>query len=226
MFGLFKTKLSITSHKYEINYLISEEATAQWQYHVQENNFDKNAFRGQPFAKNTVKLFIDNFLKMKVDDKLLTQIVDLGYRKCSEWISDYHKLEKKISKLNYENLIRETSGYLFLSTQLETGIFKDLKFDHQKAMIEGMQNVNFRKRFKDYNVMMQMMRNMDCYTRTLLNHKNTKKLGREELDKLVGIGEKEIAEYSEKKKKSLIEKIKKNAESVFLKRNLNNEVGN
>ena len=51
-----------------------------------EINFDPQAFRGLPFAKNTLNLFVKNYLKMKVDDNLLSTIADMGYRKCRELI--------------------------------------------------------------------------------------------------------------------------------------------
>ena len=226
MFGLFKTKLSEYNHKYTVNYLISEEATAQWQFHVQENNFDKNSFRGQPFAKNTVKLFVDNYLKMRIDDKLLTTIVDLGYRKCSEWIDDYRKLEKKISKIKYESLIKQIAEYLYMSSNLENGKFSDLKFDHEKIMRDGMGDVDFRKRFKNYNVMMQLMRDMDCYTRFALNHKKTESIGRVELDYLIHEEENKLLKLSDKKREDIINKLIKEAEKKFADRNLFNELGN
>ena len=226
MFGLFKTKLSEYNHKYTVNYLISEEASAQWQYHVQENNFDKNSFRGQPFAKNTVKLFIDNYLKMKVDDKLLTTIVDLGYRKCSEWIDDYRKLEKKVSKIKYESLVKILAEYLYMSSNLENGKFSHLKFDHQKAMRDGMGDVDFRKRFKSYNVLMQLMRDMDCHMRTALTHKKTESIGRVELDHLIQEEENKILKSSDKKRDDILNKLIKESEAKFADRNLFNEIGN
>ena len=53
--GLFKEKLNVNDHKHVINYIISEEANQQWMYHVLENDFNKEAFRGLPFAKNVLK---------------------------------------------------------------------------------------------------------------------------------------------------------------------------
>ena len=63
VFGLFKEKLNINDHKHVINYIISEEANQQWAYHVLENDFKKEAFRGLPFAKNVLNSFVTMNLK-------------------------------------------------------------------------------------------------------------------------------------------------------------------
>ena len=226
MFGLFKTKLSEYNHKYIVNYLISEEATAQWQYHVHENNFEKSAFRGQPFAKNTVKMFIDNYIQMKVDDNLLTLIVNLGFRKCVEWIDDYKSLEKKLVKLSHTNLLKKTCEYLYFSNFMESDPdYANLKFDHDKFVNEGMKNVDFRKRFKDYNLLMQIMRDLDCHTKNLLNHKDSKKLNRTDLDELIKSEEDVLVNSSKSKKNEIIKQIKKDSEKKFSDRNLANEIG-
>ena len=93
MFGLLKTKLNPTDHLDIINYLIVEEAEQQWNYHVVENNFDKKAFRSASFAKGVVNMFVTKILKMKANDKILMTIVDLGHRRCQEYITEY--TEKK-----------------------------------------------------------------------------------------------------------------------------------
>ena len=94
MFGIFKEKLNSNDHLNIINYLIIEEAELQWNYHAIENNFEKNAFRGAPFAKNTISMFVTKILKIKVEDNVLSGIVDLGYRRCSEYIEEFKKKVK------------------------------------------------------------------------------------------------------------------------------------
>ena len=91
MFGIFKEKLNSNDHLNIINYLIIEEAELQWNYHAIENNFEKNAFRGAPFAKNTISMFVTKILKIKVEDNILSGIVDLGYRRCREYIDEFKK---------------------------------------------------------------------------------------------------------------------------------------
>jgi hypothetical protein len=96
MFALFKNKLNVTDHLDIINYLIIEEAEQQWNYHAVENNFDKKAFRGLSFAKGVVNMFVTKILKIKADDKILMAIVDLGHRRCQEYIVEYKRSEKTI----------------------------------------------------------------------------------------------------------------------------------
>ena len=99
VFSLFKKKLNVTDHLDIINNLIVEEAEQQWNYHAVENNFDKKAFRSSSFAKGVVNMFVTKFLKMKVDDKILSTIVDLGHRRCQEYIVEYRDQKKKHEKL-------------------------------------------------------------------------------------------------------------------------------
>ena len=82
--GLFKNKLNEEDHKHVINYIITEEANQQWIYHVLENNFNKESFRGLPFAKNVLNSFVTMNLDMKASDQMLSTIADLGFRKCRE----------------------------------------------------------------------------------------------------------------------------------------------
>ena len=105
MFGLLKTKLNPTDHLDIINYLIVEEAEQQWDYHAEENNFDKKAFRSSSFAKGVVNIFVTKVLKMKVDEKILGTIVDLGYRRCQEYISEYGVHLKRYEKLKDKDLL-------------------------------------------------------------------------------------------------------------------------
>jgi|TARA_B110000259_G_C14002827_1_gene396860 hypothetical protein len=227
LFDIFKKKLSEHTDKYTVNYLISEEAGQQWQFHVIENNFQQEAFRGLPFAKNTLNLFVQNYLKMKVDDQLLSTIADMGYRKCREWIDNHLALEKIIKKKKYDNLLKTMGAYVFFVNEMNAGtIFKDLKFDHDKAISEGMGDVDFRKKFKNYNVMMQIMREMYCYTNVLIKHKKSLSLIPGELDGIINNEEQEILKLSTQKKSEILKKIEKDGEAIFMKRNLFNEMGN
>ena len=106
VFNLFREKLNSRDHKNIVNYLIIEEAEQQWNYH-KENNFKKEAFRGIPFAKQTILLFVEGVLKMKINDELLLSIVDLGFRRGKEIVDEYKDLEKKINKLKNDDLVTE-----------------------------------------------------------------------------------------------------------------------
>ena len=117
MFGLFKDKLNPTDHLAIINYLIIEEAEQQWNYHAVENNFDKKAFRSASFAKGVVNMFVTKILKMKADDKILMAIVDLGHRRCQEYIVEYKDQKKQYEKLKDKDLLYK----LFISANNITG---------------------------------------------------------------------------------------------------------
>jgi len=114
VFGLFKTKLNPTDHLDIINCLIVEEAEQQWNYHAVENNFDKKAFRSPSFAKGVVNMFVTKILKMKVDDKILSTIVDLGFRRCKEYLDEYSEKSKYIKKIQDENLLLTISQLKFI----------------------------------------------------------------------------------------------------------------
>ena len=183
MFDLFKEKLSIEKHKDIINYLISEEAVQQWNFHVVENNFEKEKFRGLPFAKNTLNLFIKNYLKMKVDDELLSLIADLGYRRCREYLDEYFALEKKIKKIKYEDLVKKLRILVYFTNEfLVRGRYKELKFDHHRFMSDGMGHVNFELRNKTYNIAMHIQREMQCYMRIATTNTKFAKMSRAEVN--------------------------------------------
>ena len=101
-----------------------------------------------------------------------------------------------------------------------------MKFDHTKAMTEGMGDVDFRKKFKNYNITMQIMRDLHCYSSIIMKHKNSAKLRPGELDNLIDEEEQKILKLTDKKKSEILNKIKKDAEAIFMKRNLFNEFGN
>ena len=59
-----------------------------------------------------------------------------------------------------------------------------------------------------------------------MKHKNSAKLRPGELDKVIDDEEQKILKLTNKKKSDILNKIKKDAEAIFMKRNLFNEFGN
>ena len=157
MFGLFKDKLNPTDHLAIINYLIIEEAEQQWNYHAVENNFDKKAFRSASFAKGVVNMFVTKILKMKADDKILMAIVDLGHRRCQEYIVEYKDQKKQYEKLKDKDLLYK----LFISAKYFEIVGKkypDLKGMNEQIMIEGKDCVDFNYRHKAYEIICEANR--------------------------------------------------------------------
>jgi len=157
MLGLFKTKLNPTDHLDIINYLIIEEAEQQWNYHAVENNFDKKAFRSSSFAKGVVNMFVTKILKMKADDKILMAIVDLGHRRCQEYIVEYKEQKKQYEKLKDKDLLYK----LFISAKYFEIVGKkypDLKGMNEQIMIEGKDCVDFNYRHKAYEIICEANR--------------------------------------------------------------------
>ena len=157
MFGLFKNKLNVTDHLAIINYLIIEEAEQQWNYHAVENHFDKKAFRSASFAKGVVNMFVTKILKMKADDKILMAIVDLGHRRCQEYIVEYKEQKKQYEKLKDKDLLYK----LFISAKYFEIVGKkypDLKGMNEQIMIEGKDCVDFNYRHKAYEIICEANR--------------------------------------------------------------------
>ena len=157
MFGLFKNKLNPTDHLDIINYLIIEEAEQQWNYHAVENNFDKQAFRSASFAKGVVNMFVTKILKMKAEDKILMAIVDLGHRRCQEYIAEYKDQKKQYEKLKDKDLLYK----LFISAKYFEIVGKkypDLKGMNERIMIEGKDCVDFNYRRKAYEIICEANR--------------------------------------------------------------------
>lgn len=157
MFGLFKNKLNPEDHLDIINYLIVEEAEQQWNYHAVENDFDKQAFRSSSFAKGVVNMFVTKILKMKADDKILMSIVDLGHRRCQEYIVEYKEQKKQYEKLKDKDLLYK----IFISAKYFEIIIKkypDLKGMNERIMIEGKDCVDFNYRRKAYEIICEANR--------------------------------------------------------------------
>ena len=137
--------------------MIIEESEQQWNYHAEENNFDKKAFRSPSFAKGVVNTFITKILKMKADEEILSTIVDLGYRRCQEYISEYNKFKKKYEKLKDQDLLYKlfiAAKYLEIMEQKHS----DLKGMNERIMIEGKDAINFNYRYKSYEIICEANR--------------------------------------------------------------------
>jgi len=165
VFGLFKNKLNPTDHLDIINNLIVEEAEQQWNYHAKENNFDKKAFRSSSFAKGVVNMFVTKFLKMKVDDKILMAVVDLGHRRCQEYITEHKDLKKQYEKLKDKDLLYQ----LFISAKyleiMEKKYF-DLKGMNERIMIEGFDSVDFKYKKNAYEIVCEANRMLQLAAKT------------------------------------------------------------
>ena len=166
MFGLFKNKLNPEDHLDIINYLIVEEAEQQWNYHAVENNFDKQAFRSASFAKGVVNMFVTKILKMKADDKILSTIADLGYRRCQEYIIEQSEKKKIIKKIPDEKLL-----FNYFSVQIYSDhILKkhsDLSGMNELLMIEGKESVDFIYRKQAYELIAETNREMQLIVKTM-----------------------------------------------------------
>jgi hypothetical protein len=226
VFGLFKEKLNINDHKHVINYIISEEANQQWAYHVLENDFKKEAFRGLPFAKNVLNSFVTMNLNMKVSDEILSSIADLGYRKCREWLDTYNSLNKKVSKMKFNDLVK-SSGPIFYYAEIMPERYPDFAFNPNafKGLNNTQLNIYFGKRNQDYNIVMYVQREMNCYVKNMIKRKEYQKLNRIEQDHLLDTELEKIKKMKKKQQNELIEKLEDKAEKDFEKRNKFNEVG-
>lgn len=226
VFGLFKEKLNINDHKHVINYIISEEANQQWAYHVLENDFKKEAFRGLPFAKNVLNSFVTMNLNMKVSDEILSSIADLGYRKCREWLDTYNSLNKKVSKMKFNDLVK-SSGPIFYYAEIMPERYPDFAFNPNafKGLNNTQLNIYFGKRNQDYNIVMYVQREMNCYVKNMIKRKEYQKLNRIEQDLLLDTELEKIKKMKKKQQNELIEKLEDKAEKDFEKRNKFNEVG-
>lgn len=168
MFGLFKNKLNREDHLDIINYLIIEEAEQQWNYHAVENNFDKKAFRSASFAKGVVNMFVTKILKMKVDDKILSTIVDLGFRRCKEYLDEYSEKSKFIKKIPDENLL---FNYFSIEIYFDhiSKKYGDLKGMNELIMIEGKEAVDFNYKKQAYELIAQTNREMQLIVKEIFD---------------------------------------------------------
>ena len=168
VFGLFKNKLNVTDHLNIINCLIVEEAEQQWNYHAVENNFDKKAFRSASFAKGVVNMFVTKILKMKVDDKILSTIVDLGFRRCKEYLDEYSEKSKYIKKIPDENLL---FNYFSIEIYFDhiSKKYGDLKGMNELIMIEGKEAVDFNYKKQAYELIAQTNREMQLIVKEIFD---------------------------------------------------------
>lgn len=168
VFGLFKNKLNVTDHLNIINCLIVEEAEQQWNYHAVENNFDKKAFRSASFAKGVVNMFVTKILKMKVDDKILSTIVDLGFRRCKEYLDEYSEKSKFIKKIPDENLL---FNYFSIEIYFDhiSKKYGDLKGMNELIMIEGKEAVDFNYKKQAYELIAQTNREMQLIVKEIFD---------------------------------------------------------
>lgn len=168
VFGLFKNKLNVTDHLNIINCLIVEEAEQQWNYHAVENNFDKKAFRSTSFAKGVVNMFVTKILKMKVDDKILSTIVDLGFRRCKEYLDEYSEKSKFIKKIPDENLL---FNYFSIEIYFDhiSKKYGDLKGMNELIMIEGKEAVDFNYKKQAYELIAQTNREMQLIVKEIFD---------------------------------------------------------
>ncbi len=168
VFGLFKNKLNVTDHLNIINCLIVEEAEQQWNYHAVENNFDKKAFRSPSFAKGVVNMFVTKILKMKVDDKILSTIVDLGFRRCKEYLDEYSEKSKYIKKIPDENLL---FNYFSIEIYFDhiSKKYGDLKGMNELIMIEGKEAVDFNYKKQAYELIAQTNREIQLIVKEIFD---------------------------------------------------------
>jgi len=216
MFGIFKEKLNSKEHLDIINYLIIEEAELQWNYHAIENNFEKNAFRGAPFAKNTISMFVTKILKVKVDDNILSGIVDLGYRRCREYIDEFKKREKSLKKLNDEKLF-----YIhFCSNKYFDHISKkhsDLNGMNDLIMINGKDSVDFKYRKEAYELICECNRVLQ-----LINNIIRAKVKKDKLEEIYSNFEKKWDSIKEIDRQKMIKKFSDEIFDTIKDRNPNN----
>ena len=166
MLGLFKTKLNPTDHLDIINYLIIEEAEQQWNYHAVENNFDKKAFRSSSFAKGVVNMFVTKILKMKADDNILMTIVDLGHRRCQEYITEYTEKKSLIKKITHEKLLFNYFSIEIYFNHISEK-HSDLKGMNELLMIKGKDSVDFNYRKQAYELITETNRELQLIIKTM-----------------------------------------------------------
>ena len=216
MFGLFKDKLNPTDHLNIINYLIVEEAELQWNYHAIENNFDKQAFRSPSFAKGTSNMFITKILKMKVDENILSNIVDLGFRRCQEYIIEYKQNEKKYIKLTDEKLCLayySVEGYFDHISKKHS----DLQGMNEMIMIQGKEAVNFGYRKQAYELIAETNRQFQLIIKTMF-----KKFTKEKTDEKIEKFKKKWNNLNEADRKKNIINLRNSIFDTIEDRNPNN----
>jgi hypothetical protein len=217
MFALFKNKLNLTDHLDIINYLIVEEAEQQWNYHAVENNFDKKAFRGQSFAKGVVNMFVTKILKIKADDKILMAIVDLGHRRCQEYIVEYRDQKKIYEKLKDQDLLYQ----LFIAAkylEIMEEKYHDLKGMNERIMIEGKDCVDFDYRRKAYEIICEVNRMLQLVAKISKERFKSSEKSNQAYDKYVAVYNK----LKDTERKDFIKKFSNVVADKIEERNPNN----
>jgi hypothetical protein len=217
MFALFKNKLNLTDHLDIINYLIVEEAEQQWNYHAVENNFDKKAFRGQSFAKGVVNMFVTKILKIKADDKILMAIVDLGHRRCQEYIVEYRDQKKIYEKLKDQDLLYQ----LFIAAkylEIMEEKYHDLKGMNERIMIEGKDCVDFDYRRKAYEIICEVNRMLQLVAKISKERFKSSEKSNQAYDKYVAVYNK----LKDTERKDFIKKFSNVVADKIEERNQNN----
>ena len=217
VFNLFREKLNSRDHKNIVNYLIIEEAEQQWNYH-KENNFKKEAFRGIPFAKQTILLFVEGVLKMKINDELLLSIVDLGFRMGKDIVDEYKYLEKKINKLKNDDLVTEFVIHSKF-TELYLQNNQEIQTYNQLIIQSGFKVIDFNYRSEVYQVMCQNIRNLDLGLKAM---KKFYKNDRDKIEQAMNKVEDWINSLGKEGRKKLINKFQDKVYEIVNLRNKNN----
>jgi hypothetical protein len=217
IFSLFKSELNFEEHQDILNYLIVEEAEQQWNYHFKEG-LTKEAFRSPTYSSNVVNVFVQQILKMKIDDKLLLLIVDFGFRRVKEIIDEYNLLEKNLKKLS-DKTIRDrflACVELFEKFSKEHSEMKDY---NNLIMQHGIKAVNFVNRKKNYEIVCQMNRDLQLSAKELNSRfNNNSKL----MDEFIEKGSVEFKKLEKSKKDKKAEDLKKEILNIINTRNKNN----
>ena len=216
MFGLLKSKLNPTDHLDIINYLIVEEAEQQWNYHAVENNFDKKAFRSSSFAKDVVNMFVTKILKMKADDKILMTIVDLGHRRCQEYITEYAEKKVLIKKITDEKLLFNYFSIEIYFNHISEK-HSDLKSMNELLMIEGKESVDFNYRKQAYELITETNRELQLIIKTMYE-----KFSKNKTDSVMDKHKKTWNKLKEEDRKSWIKNIRDRIMDTIEDRNPNN----
>jgi hypothetical protein len=216
MFGLLKSKLNPTDHLDIINYLIVEEAEQQWNYHAVENNFDKKAFRSPSFAKDVVNMFVTKILKMKADDKILMTIVDLGHRRCQEYITEYAEKKVLIKKITDEKLLFNYFSIEIYFNHISEK-HSDLKSMNELLMIEGKESVDFNYRKQAYELITETNRELQLIIKTMYE-----RFSKNKTDSVMDKHKKTWNKLKEEDRKSWIKNIRDRIMDTIEDRNPNN----
>lgn len=223
VFGLFKKKLNIRDNSNTINYLILEEANQQWIFHAVENNFSKDHFRGAPFSKQVISSFVEFSLEKKVDNQMLDQIVNLGYRKCKEWLNDYNFLKSKVADLEKKELLSFVAAHtLWMDCYMDGsrqpfGIYSPDMIMSFRYLDDHIRENYIRQNYKGHNLFYQIARDGMCHIQYLND------IVGEELDKLLDNAIVSLNKQKDDVKDGLFLSIEDVAIDFYNHRNLNNE---